>query len=283
MALLVMGVLALVPAQRAEAAQPPPLKLGVPENLFTNLPPAVVQTAAKPFQSLFEKQTGLKGEVEVCKDYAELTDKLRNGKLDVAVFHGHEYAWVQHHPELLRLVIAVPVHKIQICLVVSQNCKAKLPSDLKGNCVAIPAGVRPQCRLYLDRLQTTLPAGCCGIAKVEGQSVEEVLDAVAGGTCEAGLVDLASLTAYRELKPGVGKQLRVLSESEVFPPAVVVYRKGAFNAETAAKVQQGLIDSVTIPQGKLLTRLWRLKGFDKPGQQYQTELDQCLKLYPPPK
>ncbi len=285
-AFLVLGAVALVPATpRVEAAQPPknppPVKIGVPQNLFSNLPPSVLQPVAKPFQTLFEKQTGLKGEVEIGKDYAEITQKLLKGNLDVAVYHGHEYAWVQHHQNLHRLVIAVPVHKIQVCVVVHANSKAKLAGDLKGDCITIPAGVRPQCRLYLEKLRTGLPDGCCGIAKVEGKTIEEVLDGVADGkTYEAGLVDLATLTAYRANKPGVGKQLRVLAESEVFPCAVIIYRQGAFDAK---KVRKGLIASVTTPQGQILTRLWRLKGFEEPGDQYQKDLDRCLKTYPPPK
>ena len=95
---------ALGPAPRAAAADPPPLKIGLPENMFNGLPPAVVAPASKPFQTMFEKQTGLKGEVAVAKDYAEMTDQLRSGKLDVAVFNGFEYAWVRQHPDLVPLL-----------------------------------------------------------------------------------------------------------------------------------------------------------------------------------
>ena len=34
-------------------------------------------------------------------DYAVLADEMKNGKLDLAVFHGFEYAWVKHIPNLL--------------------------------------------------------------------------------------------------------------------------------------------------------------------------------------
>jgi ABC-type phosphate/phosphonate transport system substrate-binding protein len=271
-------------APRAEAGDPAPrLKIGLSENLFSGVPPAVVQPAAAPFRDMFERQTGLKGEVEVTKDYAEITDKLRGGKLEVGVYHGFEYAWVKQHPQLVPLVVTTPSYALKACLVVHTESKAQEPGNLKGECVAIPATTKAYCRLYLERLKADLPEGCCGPSKHGGKSVEEALDALVAGSCEAVLVDGAGLKAYQNNKPGVGKQLKVLAESEPFPPALVVYRKGAFNETTADKLREGLVKGMNTPQGRLLSGLWRLKGFEKDSPQYQTELDRCLKAYPPPK
>ena len=274
---------ALGTAAPAEAADPPTLKIGFPETMFTGLPTGIVQTAAQPFQSMFEKQSGFKCEIAVVKDYAELADQLRSGKLDVAVFHGFEYAWVRQHPELVPLLCTVPGQKLKACLVVNAESKAKGADDLKGECVAIPARTKAHCRLYLERLKETLPDGCCGAAKLDGKSVEEALDAVAGDKCAAALVDAVALSDYQKDKPGVGKQLKVLCESDTFPAGAIVYRKDALNAQTAAKISAGLIKSVKTPQGKLLTSLWRLEGFAEMSPAYQTELGNCLKNYPAPK
>ena len=275
---------ALVPAPRAESAEPSPaLKIGMPESMFSGLPPAVVQTAARPFQAMFEKQTGLKGEVAIAKDYVEMADQLRAGKLDIAVFHGFEYAWVKQHPELVPLLITVPGSKIQACIVVHVASKAKGEEELKGDCVAIPSNTKAHCRLYLDRIKAKLPEGCCGTAKLDGKSVEDALDAVSSGTCPAALVDSAAFVAYQKNKPGVGNQLKVLSESDPFPPAVIVYRKDAFDAKTVAAVRDGLIKCTDSAQGQLLTSLWRLKGFAEVTPQYQADLDKVLKACPAPK
>lgn len=297
---LVLGAIlpiavAAVPAQRTDAAEPAAkpganpapapagLKLGLPESMFSGLPPAIVQVGSKPFKDMLEKETGLKGEVVVTKDYADSAAQLRNNKLDVAVFHGVEFAWVKQHPELVPLILAVPRTELRACLVVNAASKAVGPKDLKGNCVAIPAVTKAHCHLYLDRLKETLPVACCCPAKLDGKSVEDALDAVVGGNCECALVDAASLAVYKGLKPGAGDQLKVLAQSEPFPSAVVVYRKDVFNAKAAADLRDGLIKGIDTTQGKRLKDLWKLKGFAEVGPGYQTELDKILKAYPAPK
>ncbi len=277
-------VVALLPAAPGRAAEPGPLKIGMPENMFSGLPQGVVQVGSQPFKDMFEKQTGLKGEVVVAKDYADLTAQIRAGKIDIAVLHGFEYAWVRHHPELVPLLIALPGTKIQACLVVNVGSKADGPAALKGACVAVPAATKAHCRLYLDRLKETLPAECCGVAKVDaGTSVADALDAVASGSCPAALVDVSTLEGYKRLYPGVGRQLKVLDQSEQFPAAVVVYRSKVFTENNEKSIRDGLIKGIDTPQGNMLKGLWKLKGFAEVGPAYVADLDKCAKSYPAPK
>lgn len=283
--LAVVPIVVGVSVGRADAAEPT-LKIGLPETMFHGVPPAVVQPASRPFQSLFEKQSGFTCEVAVAKDHADLADQLAKGKLDVAVFHGFEYAWVKDQKDLVPLLVTVPRSKHRACLVVSTESKAKSAEALKGECVALPSNTKAHCRLYLERLKGGLPAGCCDTAKFDGKatlSVEEALDAVSTGKCEAALVDASALTIYQNDKPGAGKQLKVLSESDTFPSGVIVYRKGAFDAQTATKISGGLIKSVKTAQGQLLTSLWRLEGFAEMSPEFRADLDKCLKAYPAPK
>jgi ABC-type phosphate/phosphonate transport system substrate-binding protein len=278
-------VLTTVTVQRAAAADPAPtaIKIGLPESMFSGLPPAIVDVGSQPFKAMLEKQTGLKGEIAVTKDHADTAAQIRTGKLDVAVFHGFEYAWVKEHKELVPLLVTVPTYKLHACLVVNKKSKATGPHELKGEAVIIPPATKAYCRLYLERLKDGLPKDCCGTAKIEGKSIEEALDAVASGTSEAVLVDQAALTAYQKNKPGVGEQLKVLSKSDEFPSAILVYRKGVFTAEQAKKVGDGLIKSTTTAQGQLLTSLWKLKGFAVPEDAYYAEVDKSLKAFPAPK
>jgi ABC-type phosphate/phosphonate transport system substrate-binding protein len=272
----------LAPAPRAGAAEPAALKIGLSENMFNGLPPAVVGPAAKPFQGMFEKQTGLKADIIIAKNFDDMTGKLRSGDLDVAVLHGYEYAWVQKDASLVPLLVTVPSSKLEACVVVNVNSKADGPKELKGECVAIPPATKAHCRVYHDRLREKLPAGCCGCAKVGNVSVEEALDACAAGKCEAVLADASALVSYQRNKPGVGSQLKVLDKSEQFPSAVVVYRKDAFGEETAKRIRDGLMKGVSTAQGQLLTGLWRLKGFAEISPAYRAELDRCLKAFPAP-
>ncbi|HEY1191447.1 MAG TPA: PhnD/SsuA/transferrin family substrate-binding protein [Gemmata sp.] len=282
--LLPVAVAVVPAAPRAAAAEPAtPMKIGLPESMFSGLPHAVVQRASRPFQNMLEKQSSLKGEVCVGRDYADLTEQLRGGKLDLAVLHGFEYAWVKQHPELVPLVVTVPTHKLQACIVVNVNSKADGPHNLKGETVAVPNGTKAHCRVYFERLKGTLPEGCCDVAKLKGKSIEDALDAVADEQCPAALVDAGTLVAYQKHKAGAGSQLKVLAQSEPFPSAVLVYRKGALTPATATKIQDGLVKCVTTDEGQLLTSLWRLKGFEAASPGYQVELARCLKAYPAPK
>jgi ABC-type phosphate/phosphonate transport system substrate-binding protein len=281
---LVIIAVALQPAQpHAQAAEPPQLKIGLPENMFSGLPKIIVQRASQPFQEMFEKESGLKGEIVVSRNYAEIADQLRTGKLDVAVFHGFEYAWVKQHPELVPLVVTVPKTPIQACLVVNCNSKANGLRELKGECIAVPAGTKAHCHVYYERLKETLPADVCLLVKGNNRSIEDVLDAVSDGKCEAALVDGQALATYQKLKPGAGEQLKILAESQSFPSAIVVYRKDSLNADTAKKVTDGLIKCVNTPQGQVLTDMWKLKGFSQKTAQYDKDLEICLKAYPAPK
>ena len=276
-------VVVLGSAARVEAAEPV-LKIGLPATMFNGLSSGVVQTAAKPFQSIFEKQSGFKCEIVTpAKDHAELADHLRSGKIDVAIFHGFEYAWVKQHEEIVPLLVTVPMTKHRACLVVNVASNVRGPDELRGECVAIPPNTKAHCRLYLERLKVDLPKDCCEPAKLDEPSVEEALDAVVGGKCTAALVDAAGLAAYQSGKPGAGKQLKVLSESDVFPAGVIAYRKDALDAKTATKIRDGVIRGVESTQGKLLTSLWRLKGFAELSQDDKDEQNKCLKNYPPPK
>ncbi len=250
--------------------------------MFNGLPAAVVGPAAKPFQRMFEKQTGMKADIVIAKNFADITGKLRTQALDVAVLHGFEYAWVCKDASLVPLLVTIPSHKLEACLVVNVNSKAEGPKDLKGNCVAVPAATKAHCRLYHDRLQEKVPEGCCG-AKLETGSVEESLDACATGKCEAVLADLSALASYQRNKPGVGAQLKVLDKSVSFPSAVIVYRKDAFDAVTAKRIRDGLIKGVSTPQGQLLTGLWRLKGFGDVNPAFQTQVATSLKAFPAPR
>ncbi|MDY3551109.1 phosphate/phosphite/phosphonate ABC transporter substrate-binding protein [Gemmata sp. JC717] len=282
--LLPVAVAVVPSAPRAAAAEPvAPARIGLPANMFSGLPAPVVQRASRPFQNMLEKQAGLKGEVTVGKDYTELAEMLRGGKLELAVFHGFEFAWVKQHPELVPLVVTVPTNKLQACLVVNVNSKADGPHALKGESVAIPSGTKAHCQLYYDRLKDAAPAGCCEVAKLKGRTVEDALDAVSDAECPAALVDAGALVAYQKLKPGAGQQLKVLAQSEPFPPGVLVYRKGALTEEAAKQVRDGLVKCVNTDEGQLLTSLWRLKGFEAATQAYQLDLDKCLKVYPAPK
>jgi ABC-type phosphate/phosphonate transport system substrate-binding protein len=271
--------------QPAGAEPPNKVKIGLPQGMFRDVPAGVVDLAAAPFRDLLRRQAGMDGDVAVVESYQVLAAQMKENKVDIGVFSGFEYAWVKaSHPEIVPLVVTVPNgRKMQAMLVVHKNSKAAKPADLSGACVAIPTGTKPHCHLFIERLRDGLPADCCTAAKMEPKGAEDVLDAVAAGKMQAGLVDIGSLTAYQNNKPGAHGQLRVLAQSESFPPSVIAYRKGAVDAATVSKMHAGLTKASGTPQGKAFMMLWKMKGFEDVPADYDAELKRIATVYPPPK
>ena len=270
---------------------PPPrsqeVRIGFPEALFKDVPKPLIQAAAIPFQRMIQKEIAMDGTLVIVPDYAALTNDLNSGKVDIAVFHGFEYAWVKHNLGFTPIVITNPsCGKVQACLVVNNNCKAKNIHQLKGACVAVPKGSKAHCQMFLERLREKekLGEGDCSPkpSKAEGLTPEEALDEVVSGTCEAALVDISSFLNYQAFRPGLGKQLKIIAESELLPSAVVVIRKGALNAAQINKVRDGLLNCNKTPAGRAFAMFWQLNGFKEVTEGYLQMLDKTLKDYPPP-
>lgn len=278
-----VAAVGLVPPAGADAP-PATIRLGVLSGMFRGVPPVLVQSAATPFRELFKKHTGLEGDVAVVDDYETLAARLDDKSLELGVFHGFEWAWVKdRHSDLCPLVVTVPARKIQACVVVRADAKAVTPADLRGASVAVPVGTKAHVQLYYERLVETLPAGCCRPAKDADRGPDEAIEAVIEGTVPAALLDAAALSAYQSNKPGRAMLLKVLVESDPFPPTVVAYRKDGLAAKDAAKIRAGLVKATTNAQGKAFLFLWKLKGFDDVPAGFDADLRQLLKAYPPPR
>jgi len=216
-------------------------------------------------------------------DCEQLAAKMKAKTLHVGVFHGFEFAWVRdQYPEIAPLAVTLPPGKGQACLVVHKNSPAASPKDLRGACVALPLFTKAHCELFLDRLRGELPAGCCCRAKHDPMTPQDVLDEVAQGRLASALVDVSSLHAYQNNRPGLFPELRVLCQSEPFPPAVIAYRKGVLDPAAAAKIREGLVKVHQTPQGRAFLMLWKLKGFEAVPADFDNEMRRISKAYPPP-
>lgn len=260
------------------------IRLGLMSTMFRDVPPALVQAAQGPFRDLFKKQVGLTGEVEVIDDYEALAKKLNDQKLDLGVFHGFEWAWVhERYPNLQPLVVTVPYKPLQACIVVHTKHKADEPAGLNGPCVAVPLGLKAHSHLFYERLQQNLPAGCCRPIGKGKLGPVEALDNVCSETTTAALVDRSTFLAFQSNEPGKARQLKVICESDPFPPTVVVCRKDGLTPDTIERIRKGLVQAENKPQGKAFLFLWGLKGFDNVPADYNAQLQKVLKLYPPPR
>ncbi len=277
-------VLGLGAAPRGEAADPVvEVKIGLLKPMFKDVPDSMVQAGAVPFQRMLQDKTGLKGNIHLVEDYKELAERMKDGKIDIAVFHGFEYAWVKETPGLIPLVVAMPnCGKVQACLVVNSSSKVMCPKDLKGACVAVPRGSKAHCEMFLERVREGVPACDCCPIKGNDLTPLEALCEVANGRSDAALVDVSALLALEKELPAAAKKLRVLQKSPELPSAVIVYRKEALKDGAVDRIRKGLVESVNTSSGKMLAMFWQLKGFALVTSEYNAKVDECLKRYPAP-
>lgn len=282
--IMLIGVAVAPRGSAGESPTRPALKLGMLQAMFRDVQPAMVQAMARPFRTLFERQTGLTGDVEIIPDAETLANKMKDKELQLGVFHGFEYAQIRaRYPEIRPMLVSVPHGRTcQACVIVHKDCKAETIADLTGESLVIPRGIKAHCLAFLEKARCDLPADTAIPTVQPNLSTESVLNGVANGTNPAALVDVGAFGTYQNLQPGAAKRLRVLCKSEVFPVSVITYRKGMIDESVLNRIRSGLVSASSSPSGKPLLMLWNLSGFEELPADYEAQLDNILKAYPPP-
>jgi ABC-type phosphate/phosphonate transport system substrate-binding protein len=260
------------------------VRIGLVRSLFRDLPESMVQVLMQPFGSLMRAQTGMNGEILFSPDALDLGRCLDEGKMDLGVFHGFEFAWAQQkYPDLRPLVIAINKHRhLNANLVVRSDCDAASLADLKGKVVGLPRLGREHCRLFLER-----QCLACGaeprnfFAKVVvPRNVEDGLDDVVRGKLQAVVVDNLALECYAQVKSGCFARLKVLKRSEIFPAAVVAYRQGAIDDAKLARFRDGMVGAVQNERSRDLLTLWKLTAFEDVPADFPQTLANIARAYP---
>jgi ABC-type phosphate/phosphonate transport system substrate-binding protein len=233
-----------------------------------------------------EQDTGHQGDSVVVPDFVDLGEQLAQGKLQLGVFHGFEFAWArQKHPKLRPLVIAVNQRRdVRAHLVIRAESPIKDFAGLQGKTLAVPEGTKAYCRLYLERKcqkagrdvkayfgKTTAPANSA-----------DGLDDVVDGMVQVTLVDGVSLERFQVGKPARFAKLKELEKSVVFPPTVVAYIDGEVPEATLEPFRKALLNLHTTAKGKQILLEWKLTHFEPVPKDYEQALTDILKAYPPP-
>ncbi len=263
----------------------PPVKIGMPQGMFRDVQPNMVQALSKPFRMLMERQAGIIGEVEILPDGLAMAKKIKDNQLQVGVFHGFEFAWAKSiYPDLEPVCVAVPQGRIvQACVVVHKDSPLGSLADLDCNDLIIPRGTKAHCLLFMQRSKIGLPNATNRSATSKMLlTPEEALNGVVSGNHTATLIDLAGFAGYQNLQPGAVKHLRILAKSEVFPLAVIAARKGSLSESATNRLKAGLIDANRAAQYKPLMMMWNIRGFEEMPGDYQAQLNAIVKAYPMP-
>ena len=287
---LLCAALGLALAAPHSSAQQPaaPIKIGIIKTFFNDLPQSFIDVAGDVFADAMKGVTGLEGKLFTDDLAFENAEKLDKGQLDIAVFHGHEFAWVQKkYPKLVPLVIATNKHnEVKAYVIVRKDSPAKSLADLRGKKLDVPMGTKQHCAIYLnkhciDNNQNDPKAYFSAITR--SSTFATALDGVCFGTSDAALLDTIGLEIYREAKgPVFEKNLRILQQSESFPSPVVVYKEGALDAATMKKLRDGLLSAQNNQAAQGIIQMWQIKAFEPIPNSYAQNLADTLKLYPSP-
>jgi ABC-type phosphate/phosphonate transport system substrate-binding protein len=288
MVTLLMGgsVLMAGPAVAQGEPSEKSLRIGLVRSLFRNMPESIIEVVSRPLQALMERQTGLRGLVHGCGEAGTLGKMLQEGKIDLALFHGFELAWVkERYPDLLPLVLVSNARPLQACLIIRKSTQVKAVADLKGQYVAVPIGSRGHCYLFLERR-------CCLAGNKPEKFFKKVtapadapaaLEDLADGLIGGAVVERGAFEDYCRAWPKRAAQLQVLLQSETFPAGVLVYHARKLPAEIVRRVREGLLNAKRTREGKDLLDMCRMNGFENPPADYQQALEDIARAYPEPR
>jgi ABC-type phosphate/phosphonate transport system substrate-binding protein len=281
-----LGLMLLPAAPAEEGAVSATIKIGLVDTITRGIPPSWTQIAMRPFKALMEEQTGMTGEVVMGGDALHLAKDLQDNKVQVGVFHGHEYAWAkQKYPGLKAIALCVNRwQQAKVHLMVRTDSTAASYADLKGKKIAVPRLGRAPCRIYLER--RCVPPGTTPekfYVRVETPfAVADALEDLVDGEVAAAVVDAAGLEEYRKAYVANARRLRCIAESEPFPCGVIACFPGRLSDSKMSKFSAGLLSAPTTSRGKDTLRVLRLTAFELPPANHNAVLEAIAKAYPAP-
>jgi ABC-type phosphate/phosphonate transport system substrate-binding protein len=274
-----------VVAADPEEANRPRTRIAIVKSLFREYPEPLMMALMEPFGVLWKVQMGWSSELKAA-DPADLGEMLAEGKVDIGVFHGIEFAWAQQkHPELRPLFIAYNKQPhLQACLVVRAEDKATGFVDLKGKSLALPRGQRIHCQLFMERecqdcSQNRPEEFFSQVTKPP--DIEAALDGLVDGRFQAAIVDVVGLDAYKQRKPARFGQIKIVQKSEIFPASVIAYRDGTFDSAAVDLLKERMGRASKNPLTQQLLTLWKLTAIEPVPPDFNETIVKILKYYPP--
>ena len=260
------------------------IRIGMPTTIFRDIPPTFHNMAKRPFQAIMKTLVDAKGEIDIVPDPLDVAARLAEGKFDLAVFQGHEFAWAQSkYPDLIPLVIACQTRDVpmQAMIVVRKDHAATCLGDLSGSKVSFPEPTRDHCRVFLNREYGNCKALFADV--LTPMTIHDGLEDVIRGKADVTVIDKAAWESDKLMYSARINKVKVIAVSEVFPVGVIAYRKGGLTPALLEKFRDGLVRVNSDAQGKFLMSQMKLRGFEAPPKDYATQFAMILKAYPLPK
>jgi ABC-type phosphate/phosphonate transport system substrate-binding protein len=286
-AMMALGLAMTAPIAHAQPARTAPIKIGLVRAFFNDLDEVTISIANEPFGILMKQATGLEGEL-FCKDQAaDVARKLNDGELQVAVLHGHEFAWAQQkYPKLTPLMIAVNKYcDVKAYVIVAKNSKCATIADLRGKTLDLPIQTKEHCHMFMQKNCQDNAGNWQTFFKSVSRSNSSIkaMDDICRGKCDAVIVDTIGLEFYKDIKgPFFEQHLRVLQQSDTFPSPVIVVKEGTLDKATLEKFRAGLANAHNLGDAKDVLSMWQIKGFEAIPPNYGKLLADTLKAYPAP-
>ncbi len=259
------------------------VRIGIMDTMFADFPEATQKDLLRMTASMFQMMASLACACVHVKSPMELAEQLQAGKMDLAVFAGYEFAWVEkQHNKIKPLVLAMTVYENPVAyLVVNKESTISKFSQLAGKKVALPKRSRPHSRLYLEREAKKVEgSGQTAIQIVRPKNVERGLDDILRGKVAGTVVDRASFANYKLVKPGCHRRLKVVKISPKFPSTLIVYRNGAMTPQQLVDFRAWLLRAHTNRESKSMLDSLRLTQFRPIPKNYPQVLEAIRKTYP---
>jgi ABC-type phosphate/phosphonate transport system substrate-binding protein len=262
------------------------VRIGLVSSLFRDTSEPLMQVIMRPFKSLLETQTGMRGQLVSGGEAEHLGQRLKEGEVHFGIFHGVEFAWAKaKFPQLKPLVIAVNKQPFLLAhLIVRTGSKIKSLDDLKGRVIGLPNLSREHCWLFLERrcVPVDQPAETFFARISRPRDPCYAIDDVIDGTLQAAVIDDADLAAYRQQYPDFFTKVKSLLRSEAFPCAVIAYYPGTLSDNLLEQFRSGMLGAKESRPGRQMMQLCRITSFEEVPDDFDKMLEDIARAYPPP-
>jgi ABC-type phosphate/phosphonate transport system substrate-binding protein len=277
----------LTSSASGEETPTPPVQIGMVRTLFADKPKVMIDFLLERLGAFLKEQTEVDGKVTMAGDALDLGKLLHENRYQLGFFYGIEFAWAQQkYSDLRPVMLVISKHRNwHAKLVAAKENAGGTFAVFRGKDLALPGRHKPHCRLFVEK--SCARAGQCDPKAffshiTHPESVEDALDSVLLGQVQAAIVDERGWEHYQSIKPGSFARLKVIEESEAFPPGVIAYRAGGLAEPKLGRFRAGLVNAAKSPRGRDTMALFGITSFDEVPGDFDQTLAAIRKAYPAP-